>query len=55
MKSFWVSWFWTFFLTVTNEISEKTIQDEETSNVDVAEAMSDLKVRGIIQLNDCII
>ena len=44
-----------FFLTVTNEISEKTIQDEETSNVDVAEAMSDLKVRGIIQLNDCII
>lgn len=31
---------------LTNNLAEKTINDEETSNVDVAEAMSDLKVWG---------
>jgi hypothetical protein len=46
MRSFWVSWFATIFFTATNVVAEKTIQDEETSNVDVAEAMSDLKVCG---------
>lgn len=28
----------------TDNLAEKTINDEETSNVDVAEAMGDLKV-----------
>jgi kinesin family protein 5 len=35
-----------FWLKLAHILAEKTINDEETSNVDLAEAMSDLKVWG---------
>ena len=34
--------------TEYEELLEKTIHDEETSNVDITESMSDLKVRFVI-------